>query len=50
LLTAVETLERNTDEALRRMVFGAPSYVVVDEVFWGQDRLPLVDAHLGARA
>ncbi len=48
LLTAVETLERNTDEALRRMVFGAPSYVVGDEVFWGQDRLPLLDAHLAA--
>ena len=48
LLTAVETLERNTDEALRRGVFGAPSYVVGDEVFWGQDRLPLLDAHLAA--
>lgn len=48
LLTAVETLEKNTDEALRRMVFGAPSYVVGDEVFWGQDRLALLDAHLGA--
>jgi 2-hydroxychromene-2-carboxylate isomerase len=48
LLTAVETLERNTDEALRRMVFGAPSYVVGEEVFWGQDRLPLLEAHLAA--
>ena len=48
LLTAVETLERNTDEALRRLVFGAPSYVVGEEVFWGQDRLPLLDAHLAA--
>jgi 2-hydroxychromene-2-carboxylate isomerase len=48
LLQAVETLERNTDEALRRMVFGAPSYVVGDEVFWGQDRLPQLEAHLAA--
>ena len=48
LLTAVETLERNTDEALRRFVFGVPSYVVGDEVFWGQDRLPLLEAHLAA--
>jgi 2-hydroxychromene-2-carboxylate isomerase len=48
LLTAVETLERNTDEALRRMVFGAPSYLVGDELFWGQDRLPLLEAHLAA--
>lgn len=47
LLTAIETLQRNTDEALARMVFGAPSYVVGEEVFWGQDRLPHLDAHLG---
>ena len=48
LLTAVETVERNTDEAVRRGVFGAPSYVVGEEVFWGQDRLPLLEAHLAA--
>jgi len=46
LLTAIETLQRNTDEALARMVFGAPSYVVGEEIFWGQDRLALLDAHL----
>ncbi len=46
LLSAVETLQRNTDEALRRGVFGAPSYVVGAEIFWGQDRLALLDAHL----
>ena len=50
LLTAVETLERNTDEALRRGVFGAPSYVVGEEIFWGQDRLPLLDAAAGRPA
>ena len=50
LLTAVETVERNTDEALRRGVFGAPSYLVGDEVFWGQDRLPLLETHLAALA
>jgi 2-hydroxychromene-2-carboxylate isomerase len=48
MLSAVETLERTTDEALRRGVFGAPSYVVGDEIFWGQDRLPLLEAHLAA--
>jgi 2-hydroxychromene-2-carboxylate isomerase len=46
LLSAVETLERNTDEAIRRGVFGSPSYVVGEEVFWGQDRLPHLGAHL----
>jgi 2-hydroxychromene-2-carboxylate isomerase len=46
MLTGVETLQRNTDEALARMVFGAPSYVVGEQVFWGQDRLAHLDAHL----
>lgn len=49
LMGAMETLQRNTDEALRRGVFGAPSYVVGEEVFWGQDRLPHLDAWLEAR-
>jgi 2-hydroxychromene-2-carboxylate isomerase len=49
MLAGVETLERNTDEALRRSVFGAPSYLLDDEIFWGQDRLALLDARLGAR-
>lgn len=46
LMGAMETLQRNTDEALRRMVFGTPSYVVGEEVFWGQDRLAYLDEHL----
>ncbi len=50
LLEAVEILQRNTDEALKRWVFGAPTYVVGDEVFWGQDRLPHLDAHLASLA
>jgi 2-hydroxychromene-2-carboxylate isomerase len=35
-----------TDEALKRGVFGAPTYVVRDELFWGQDRLEFVDRAL----
>mgnify|MGYP003950238227 CR=1 FL=1 len=31
--------EDNTAEAIRRGVFGAPSYVLRDEIFWGHDRL-----------
>ncbi len=49
LMGAMETLQRNTDEALRRGVFGAPSYLVGEELFWGQDRLPYLDAWLEAR-
>jgi len=35
-----------TEEALKRGVFGAPTYVVRDEPFWGQDRLEFVDRAL----
>ena len=44
---AREVFDRNTDEALSRGVFGAPSYLVGEQVFWGQDRLPHLDAWLG---
>jgi 2-hydroxychromene-2-carboxylate isomerase len=35
--------ERNRLEAIAAAVFGSPSYVLDDEVFWGQDRLDLLD-------
>ncbi len=31
-----------TQEAIDRQVFGAPTYVVAGELFWGQDRLDFV--------
>jgi len=46
LLSGAETFARNTEEALSRGVFGAPSYLIDDQVFWGQDRLAYVDAYL----
>lgn len=46
LLTGSETIEKNTNEALERGVFGAPTYLVDDQVFWGQDRLPHLAAYL----
>jgi 2-hydroxychromene-2-carboxylate isomerase len=36
----------HTEEALKRGVFGAPTYVVDDELFWGQDRLEFVERAL----
>lgn len=39
----------NTQEALERQVFGAPSYVYSGELFWGQDRLEFLERAL-ARA
>ena len=44
-----EVFERNTEEALERGVFGAPSYLVDDQLFWGQDRLTYLDAWLDKR-
>ncbi len=35
-----------TQEAIARGVFGAPSYIVEDELFWGQDRLDFLDRKL----
>ncbi len=37
----------DTQQALAENVFGAPSYVVDGEVFWGQDRLDLLAWRLG---
>lgn len=36
------TLKANTDEAIQRGVFGAPSFFVEGELFFGQDRLEFV--------
>lgn len=38
--------EANTQEAMDRQVFGAPTFVYRDELFWGQDRLEFVEAAL----
>jgi 2-hydroxychromene-2-carboxylate isomerase len=35
-----------TADAVARGVFGAPSYVYGDEIFWGQDRLDFLDRAL----
>lgn len=37
-----------TEAAVARGVFGAPSYLYNDELFWGQDRLDFLDRALGA--
>lgn len=40
--------EGYTQEAIARNVFGAPSYVIGEEIFWGQDRLDFVERALAA--
>lgn len=41
-----EIYDRNTREALDGGVFGAPTYLLDGEPFWGQDRLDLLDEAL----
>jgi carboxymethylenebutenolidase len=43
-----ERREADTRRAIERGVFGAPSYVIDDEIFWGQDRLEFVERKLAA--
>jgi 2-hydroxychromene-2-carboxylate isomerase len=40
--------ERNRLEAIETGAFGSPSYVLDGEVFWGQDRLDLLDDALAS--
>ena len=54
LLAAVDAPETEarrqafTEEAIAAQVFGAPTYVIGGELFWGQDRLDFVDRALAA--
>lgn len=43
-----EALKANTDEAVARGVFGAPTFFVGDEMHFGQDRLEFVEEALKA--
>lgn len=49
MVTGAETYARNLEDAVAAGVFGAPFYIVDgQEMFWGQDRLAQLDAHLEA--
>lgn len=41
-----QELRRNTDGAVARGVFGAPTFFVGDEMFWGNDRFDFVEEAL----
>ena len=43
-----DKLKSNTEEAVERGAFGAPTFFVGDEMFFGQDRLDFVEAALAA--
>lgn len=44
--TVQATYERYTQQAIEAGVFGAPSYVIDGEIYWGQDRLDFVQRRL----
>ncbi len=37
--SSAKTIAKDTKEAVSRGIFGAPSYVYQDQIYWGQDRL-----------
>lgn len=41
-----QALQTHTEEAIGLGVFGVPSFVVDDKLFWGQDALPMLRAYL----
>lgn len=41
-----DRLRANTEEAVKRGVFGAPAFFVGEELFWGNDRLVLLEEFL----
>jgi 2-hydroxychromene-2-carboxylate isomerase len=49
MMMAADTYMQNLEEAVQRGVFGVPTYLVGDEMFWGQDRLDDLDLHLAGK-
>jgi 2-hydroxychromene-2-carboxylate isomerase len=43
-----QKLKEVTGEAMGRDVFGAPTFFVGDEMFWGSDRLGQLERHIGS--
>lgn len=48
MLTAADEYAANLEDAVSAGAFGAPFYIVDGEMFWGQDRIGELDAHLGS--
>ena len=44
-----DKLFQSTEEAVRRGAFGAPTFFVKDEMFFGHDRMPLLALHLNGQ-
>ena len=42
-----DTLKKFTNDAFKKEVFGAPTFIVDNKIFWGQDRLEYAVEELG---
>lgn len=50
MLTSADTFAKNLEDAVSAGVFGAPFFVVDSgQVFWGEDRIDDLDAHLAGK-
>ena len=41
-------MNKYTQLAITKNVFGAPTYIIEDQIYWGQDRLDFVERHLNS--
>ncbi len=44
--TAKAAYAKDTADAIAADIFGSPTYVIDDQIYWGQDRLNFVERHL----
>ncbi len=42
----LDIMNKYTQLAITKNVFGAPTYIIEDQIYWGQDRLDFVERHL----
>ena len=43
-----DIMNKYTQLAITKNVFGAPTYIIEDQIYWGQDRLDFVERHLNS--
>ena len=39
-------MDKYTELGIKKNVFGAPTFIIEDQIYWGQDRLDFVERHL----
>ncbi len=44
----LNNMKEYTKLAIQKGVFGAPTYIIDDQIYWGQDRLDFVEMHLAS--